>query len=330
MNLFNKNVLLLVPSFYGYEKEIERALLKMGASVTIINDQASKLFDTVVGVLKYLGVGCNWLVRLFENNIISKINTKKFNYIVVINGQYLTSHMISQVREKNLLKGGKMVLYYWDSLDIIKDDILRWSSFDGLFSFDYNDCLNHKGILHFLPLFYCDKYWTKGVAQQEYDLVTIGSFMLNRYEIINRIKERNPLLNIDSYLYISKWQIMFHKTFRHKYDKVKYDELMYKKMDVEAIMKYYLSSKAVLDISAEGQNGLTMRTFETLAMHRKLITTNQSVKEYDFYSPDNIFVIQGPDYLLPPKEWFDRSFSIPDAIIQKYSIDSWIRNIIKV
>ena len=42
---------------------------------------------------------------------------------------------------------------------------------------------------------------------------------------------------------------------------------------------------AVLDIEHPKQVGLTMRTFEVLASGRKLITTNRSIINHEFYDP---------------------------------------------
>ena len=48
------------------------------------------------------------------------------------------------------------------------------------------------------------------------------------------------------------------------------------------IIDIFKKSRAVLDIPIAGQNGLTMRTFECLAMKKKIVTTNENIKQYAF------------------------------------------------
>lgn len=49
-------------------------------------------------------------------------------------------------------------------------------------------------------------------------------------------------------------------------------------------------SRVLIDLKREEHNGLSLRFFEAMNYQNKIITNNQSVKEYDFYHPNNIFV----------------------------------------
>lgn len=53
-------------------------------------------------------------------------------------------------------------------------------------------------------------------------------------------------------------------------------------------------AECLLDIAQSGQTGLTLRALEALFYHKKLITNNPSVKDADFYHPDNVFVVGDP------------------------------------
>ena len=61
-------------------------------------------------------------------------------------------------------------------------------------------------------------------------------------------------------------------------------------MSQEEIISLISKSKAILDINHPSQVGLTMRTFETLGANKKLITTNENIKIYDFFDKENIDV----------------------------------------
>lgn len=47
----------------------------------------------------------------------------------------------------------------------------------------------------------------------------------------------------------------------------------------------------LIDFVQNGQNGLTLRVLESLFLKKKLITNNVSVKNYDFYNPTNILIL---------------------------------------
>ena len=86
------------------------------------------------------------------------------------------------------------------------------------------------------------------------------------------------------------------------------------------------SSKAVLDIVQDGQVGLTIRTMETICYRKKLITNNTDVINYDFYNPDNIFVI-GKDDINDLNEFINRPFiDIPDEILIRYNFCDWVKS----
>lgn len=50
-------------------------------------------------------------------------------------------------------------------------------------------------------------------------------------------------------------------------------------------------ARALLEVNAPGQTGLTLRALEALGSGRKLVTTNSAIKQYSFYSPENIHIL---------------------------------------
>lgn len=321
----NKQVLLLCPPFYGYEKEIVVKLEELGAEVKYVEDHPSERYITLVEVMHRLGVKRSWFVKHYENIVLSQIGKRKFDMVLIINGPYLTSRFTSILRKNHLKsKDSLMVLYFWDALVNLKEDTTRWKDFDKIFTFDNVDYEVHKDIMGFLPLFYCDRYWIQDQKPSEYDIMIIGSFRLSRYNFVKELEYRNPNVRIGYYLYHSKWGIFLHKTFRSKYNHVNYKDLRYKKLSFKEVVDLYNKSVAIVDIPENGQNGLTIRTIEALAMHKKLITTNERVKKYDFYNPEDIFVLSRESLILPEKEWYNKSYSVSDETIIKYNIGSWL------
>lgn len=71
--------------------------------------------------------------------------------------------------------------------------------------------------------------------------------------------------------------------------------------------------------------GLSFRTFEAMGYDKKLITTNAEIIKYDFYNPNNIFVLNN-DNLAKLNEFLEKPYEpLPVEIKQKYSFTNWIR-----
>jgi spore maturation protein CgeB len=101
-------------------------------------------------------------------------------------------------------------------------------------------------------------------------------------------------------------------------------KVSFDKLNHHQIIDFYKKTKSVLDINKPFQNGLTIRTFEVLASGRKLITTNSDIKNYPFYCPENILVIDREDIQLKP-EFFATDFKeIDQEVLYKMSLDSFI------
>ncbi|TPF92230.1 hypothetical protein BW14_09565 [Bifidobacterium sp. UTBIF-68] len=85
-------------------------------------------------------------------------------------------------------------------------------------------------------------------------------------------------------------------------------------------------SKAILDITQQGQNGFSMRVMEAIFLNKKLVSTNTALLSADFYDPNNILVIdlQNPDKELLTM-FLQSDFHLYDEQIKRYySVSSWI------
>ena len=91
------------------------------------------------------------------------------------------------------------------------------------------------------------------------------------------------------------------------------------------------NSRAILDISQQGQDGYSMRVMEALFFQKKLITTNAAVRDSMFYRDSNILVI---DFAATTTEQIHAFFSKPfqpydDRILEYYSVEAWAERFIK-
>lgn len=78
-------------------------------------------------------------------------------------------------------------------------------------------------------------------------------------------------------------------------------------MPYEVVLEYIGKSRAILHLLSGGQKGITMRIIESLVYEVKLITDYAEIKDYDFYNPNNIFIL-GVDKIKDLPEFLDKPY----------------------
>ena len=127
----------------------------------------------------------------------------------------------------------------------------------------------------------------------------------------------------------AKWWFLLNKIFNKEYKPVLFNEVSFQKMPRDKVASVFKSSKCVLDIQRFGQSGLTMRTFEVLASGAILVTTNQRIKEADFYSENHIVIIDSNNIELSIQEIknkMDGADNLKPIDVNKYCITSWVKD----
>jgi len=77
----------------------------------------------------------------------------------------------------------------------------------------------------------------------------------------------------------------------------------------------------------ENQYGLSFRVFEAMALEKKIITDNEKIKNYDFYNPNNILVLN-KDFSNITKEFFETPYqALPEEIYKKYTLEKWVERV---
>ena len=112
---------------------------------------------------------------------------------------------------------------------------------------------------------------------------------------------------------------LFNKLTNPDYRWITLKDIHFKSLSSEEVCQIYNVSRCVLDIEHPKQSGATTRPIEMLPMKKKIITTNQHVKEFLFYNDNNFCVI---DRDRPKLE--DAFFHLPflpvdEQLIQVYS-----------
>jgi hypothetical protein len=325
-SLMNKRILLLAPKFFGYEAEIRNELERRGAIVDWLQDRP---FDrpAMTALAKLNSQLTMPFVDRLHSKMINQYAASEYNIILVVNGQTLSDFLLSKLRAS--YPRANLILYMWDSLSNRPLSSSRLSRFDNVYTFDPQDAEKYQMKLR--PLFYGAGYGEKiRESDSSYDISFIGTAHTDRYSIVHQIKSALPKgINAYWYLYLqAPWVLNYYRITNAGIRYAPSGEFNFYPLKKEAVRSIFSKSKSVLDIEHPNQNGLTMRTFETIGSCKKLVTTNADIKNYDFYSENNIHVInRSKPYI--PEEFFRTSFvPIAKEIQEKYTISSWINEIL--
>jgi len=271
----------------------------------------------------------NFKNKLFYKKNIKKIELEKDilkrleklghqDVILIIRPDRVTKQTHLQIKKYT----NNYITYIYDSCTRFPiDHLLKENIFDSIYSFDLNDC--KKFGFHFITNYiYLEKKENQPLPQTNKNIFIILS-----------IDERLHLLNkIANYLSENAIQYKFIIIGKRKPKNINAN-IIYTKQPIflEDLRNDLENSSIYLDLIRNGHNGLSFRIFEALAMQKKVITTNQSVKLYDFYNPNNILILDenkpiniNSDFLNSPYE------PLSDEVYHKYTIENWVKTVFKL
>ena len=175
---------------------------------------------------------------------------------------------------------------------------------DGIFSWNKIDCEKYK--LNYMNGIYYPELIIKKSCP-EYDVMFIGRDK-GRAETVFEIREILSSLGLSMHVYLCADRM--YQRFNKPYYK--------KLLSYEEVRNKTGKCRAILDIVQVGQTGETMRAREAMFSEIKLITNNKNIMDYDFYCPENIFVIGKDDYNDLP-QFINRPFKkVDEKILNKY------------
>lgn len=328
-NIEGKRILFFSPAFFGYENKIKNKMEEMGAKVDYY-DVRSVTSAKDRALLKVSP-------KIFENkskeyyeNIISENRGKDYDYILIIKCDMTPEEILLKFKEA--FPKAKLCLYLWDSVKNIPGIKDKFKYFDTLHSFDLEDCKNFEE-LNFRPLFYADQFKKEIVKNQkyEYDISFLGTIHSDRYAILKQIQEIAIKNNLKSFYFKylqSNFIYYFYKFTKKEFRNTTKNDFDFSKMSSEEIANIVDKSRIILDIQHPKQTGLTMRTIEMIGMNKKIITTNETIKEYDFYNPNNISVIDRKNVNIDLKFLQKEYEPLEKSIYEKYSLETWIKEVL--
>lgn len=342
-----RNVLLIAPSWVGLHNDIINELQRMEYYVEFIPEY-SFLKDPYKVEHRRRPLSQNAAdvqkTEYWQRNL-EKTNTV-FDVLLVIDGQGVNQYLFDELLRRN--PQVRSVNYLYDTTYSLYHFERNFHFFNHVFTFDKKDASNYQ--IDHLPI-----YWTESIptnkAKETYQVFGFGAYSENRYRLYKQIRaiarEMNKSYFIKLYAPRAKTFCPYKMidTIRHllgrkrliPYNIYSSDYITSETMSTDEFRHYVQSSDVVLDTKVNDQDGLTARFMWALGAGKKIITTNDSVKSYDFYDPLQILVVEDKKFDDGEKEkisqFIANEYKMQLAkmdILIRYRVDFWLKTIINV
>lgn len=318
-------ICLISFDFWHYDEHIVNKLKEKGVEAYHINIGAftHKNFGArVKNAMSKVFIGKNLKHEKRQEFIIDSLKEiGKQDQILVINPESIEERVHEVIRnytERN-------IAYLYDSMSRNPaQHILHF--FDTVFSFDDEDVKEYgfKKITNYNYLKYCPSE----EQNPHLDLFYITSYDTQRLQKLNILINQIDNLNIDF-----KTIVAGKKSWKNKITQIvdskniNIIKFRTKNIPQQSLPKIYKNTKVILDLQRDNQMGLSFRIFEAMALEKKFITDNRTIKNYDFYNPENILILND-DFSNIEKSFFETDYQkLPEGIYYKYTLDNWVNTV---
>lgn len=333
----NKTIILAVPYMYGFDQYLERNLRHHGFDViNLCYDDRDSHYPGIASRLygayqKSIKKDLNYKKKMkflrYAGEIEQKLAAlggRKADYALCVRANIYPKEIIARIRAHSQV----CVNYQWDGIARFPDilEYIGLGYFDRCWVFDPEDVQRYPGYgLQATTNFYFD---LPIEARPGNDfLYFLGGYESRREERTKLFIDEARRLNIpfDFHIYCKddRARVAFGEesiTYLNRDTVLNFEENMHNAA----------RSKALVDFCQFDHYGLSFRVFEAMRFDKKLITTNQSVLDTDFYHPDNIFVWNSK-HLNDLADFFRRPYRpLPPEIKQKYAFKNWLERLLGI
>jgi hypothetical protein len=344
-------VLLITPVFYGVEKKVKSALEESGYEVTWLENKTLTFdYHGTKSKFKFLRK-LYFLVLIphirYINKELSKIENTRFDILFSINSHIVCPYLLRKLKGEN--KGLFSILYLWDALAMYS-----WQheikEFDRVFTFDPSDSEKYK--IEYKPLFYIRNSRNPN-QEQDYDLFFAGKFNFSRSVVVDKLLLQ--LENSDIKYFIKLWpsnkiflhnkllysilrKIVFKNEWTKNYllnfeaieGKLKNQYILKNRISYDEIQYYIHCSNVILNLPFKNQTGYSFGLIEALANGKKIITTNENIRNESFYNSEQIHILdlQNPEI---DSIWLKEKSIFPvDSFFKDMELSKWLKSVIDV
>ena len=319
----HKTFLLMMPDYSDFPNLFMDNLNKVGFLPFVITDNPSKF--KYKGIEKIINFSRKFFLkdREYKKKLIEEHKLREYykkisqldmlDYVLVIRPDAFPIPVIQELKKKTK----KLIAYQWDGIEKFPDVKKHFHLFDTFFCFDSADEKNNiKPITNFY--FDCIPPVYKDYNAQKPEFYFVGLYWENREKKIDRFISEVLKMEVELSIFIQ-----YNNKSEIKNPKIKYIK---ERITFLENLRNVEKADVLLDFVDPIHNGLSIRFFEAIYYKKKVITDNQTVKDYDFYHPDNIFVLdenfeQIDSFLNTPYR------ELPEEIVKKYGFSHWIKQI---
>ncbi|MDC8105591.1 hypothetical protein MTQ00_13700 [Chryseobacterium sp. B21-037] len=316
--------------FWGYDKHIVDTLCKKGIDahhIKIGNVTHSNFQERATNAISKVFLNKNLKTEKRQQFVIDSLAALgPQDQILVLNPDTFDISTLQEIKAYSK----RLITYLYDSLERLPVEIEKLKLFDKIFSFDIIDVKKHafEKLTNYI---YLDHHSSEE-QNPDMDLFYITSYDNKRVSFIKLLTKKLIALNLKFQIMIigkKSWKNQLKNLFITVPESLSII-FSIKKISHQDLPGYYKNSKALLDLTRENQHGLSFRVFEAMALEKKIITDNIAIKDYDFYNPNNILVLDETCSNLNT-QFFEQPYEkIPDNIYYFYTIDSWVDRVFKL
>ena len=330
-NWSDKKIILIMPPDFGVYQVIEQNLHHIGfGQVTVLSPLFRyKTKDRILNFIQKSLLGNREYKRELIDTYysaevtqaLSRFAPKSIDYAIVIRPDKLDLKTIEKIHNT----AHKVVAYQWDGLARFPKVFKVINHFQRFFVFDLEDY--HRYRYQYPNLLPCTNFYfdmpEESVSVNENEVLYVGVYIKDRIQSLIRVV--NALSQYDLTLNINLFYGRKTPPFSHPHI-----TFFSKGLNYTQYLTLTKKATVLLDIKTVDHNGLSFRIFEAIKYQKKLITDNKSIKLYDFYHPNNFYVVEN-DLFEGLSDFLESDFiPLSEEIKQKYSFSNWVKNILEI
>ncbi len=320
-SLAGQRILFIGVRDFGYAQQITDELSRRGAAVDYLPDRP---FDSPLmsAITRYWRAAVMPFADRFYFRKLKALGDKEYDQVFVLNGVTVSTRLLEALRAR--MPRARFLFYIWDSMRNRPSAPAILPYFDELVTFDPEAAQQYG--MRLQPLFFAPGFETEVETEPKYHLSFIGTAHSDRFHIISTLGAGlGPDVTPYWYLFLkARWVYYAEKLMNPAFKRARIDDFRYETLGFAKVQQVFRESRAIVDIEHPHQMGLTMRTFEALGSGKKLITTNAHVKDYPFYDPQNMHVIDRDNPSLPDDFLKTPYRPLPPELRRRYSLAGWV------
>ena len=255
----------------------------------------------------------------YKADIYKKINAvEKVDYALIIRPDNYPIYFLKDLKERTSL----MVGYQWDGLHIFPEIRKYYNLFDRFYVFDPADV---SPIHHPLTNFYFDYKSSLTPPFTKKKVYFLGTFLESRAPFLKKIISEIKRAGYEPQIYL-----LTRNSGKH----LSYIDcgatFLSTPLSFEENLNHMQNAAVLIDFLNNKHQGLSFRIFEAIGSGKKILTNNASVRNYDFYNENNIFVFN-ENNMDALAEFLQKPFIPLDAELKKkYSFTNWIHYVLQI